>query len=415
MPDRPKRRCQLPALMALAFLMPSAGAADTTWQDPHPMRLQAISEGREFTYNAESFLHRYSYRNLPGAPAPGEDGLYGTGGSITGDQLYVEINLQKTLHFDNDRYAIQARMQRREDFDGRFDRQLVGVWRRFGEQWQAGFLADITADKGAVDFQLEANWRPDEQRQLRLAVIQTDRLYNNKSNSGNKFQKSPTTFFAHYLQRSTGLGSLEFSVNYSPRADYDDRELGYAVEAEQVRLMGAAVVPLGAAWHGGLRLELEQSRRDYALLDQRQPIVADDFRRDSWHLIASATLGEHRWQPEFGLRYFELDEQGWFGTGLASSGSNRRDEWGLFASMQIATGERHWLAPSVHLQQVDFQRQFAQRPLDERDQSEVVGKLTLPWRVLINAENRAVLTFNPTFRLHRFAFGGGNVQLHWPF
>lgn len=55
-------------------------------------------------------------------PAPGEDGLSGTGGSITGDELYLETNLQKTLYFDNDRYGIIARVQRREDFDGRFDR-----------------------------------------------------------------------------------------------------------------------------------------------------------------------------------------------------------------------------------------------------------------------------------------------------
>ncbi|MDT9155963.1 hypothetical protein, partial [Escherichia coli] len=42
------------------------------------------------------------------------------------------------------------------------------------------------------------------------------------------------------------------------------------------------------------------------------------------------------------------------------------------------------------------------------------GKLAVPIETRLSASNQAVLTLNPTFYLHKFGFGGGNLQLHWP-
>ena len=397
-------------LSILLFAPVATTMAESTWSDPHPMRLESITEGRLFTYNPESFLHRFSYRNLSDEPRPGQDGLWGTGGSVTGDQLYVEINGQKTFRFDNERYAVIARMQRREDFDGRFDRQLVGVSRRFGSSWEAAFVADITGDKGLVDFQLEAGWRPDATRELRLALIQPDRLYNNKSNSNNKYHKAPTTAFLHYRQELAGHAGFEVAVNATPRARYEDRAVGYTVDAEQLRLMGNGQLPLAADWYGGARLELENTRRDLS----GPAVPGGDFRRKSRHVTVSASAPERSLNPSVGLRYFRLDESGWFGTGLAVSGRNQREEIGAFASMTWRSGDQHWFEPAVFLGHVDLDRRFLESPERDRQSSEVVGKLILPWRYVVHQESGAVVTLNPTFRLHRFAFGGGNIQLHWP-
>jgi len=42
------------------------------------------------------------------------------------------------------------------------------------------------------------------------------------------------------------------------------------------------------------------------------------------------------------------------------------------------------------------------------------AKLAVPIETRLSASNEAILTLNPTFYLHKFGFGGGNLQLHWP-
>lgn len=385
--------------------------AETAWFDPHPMRLEAITEGRLFTYNSESFLHRFSYRNLSSDVKPGADGLWGTGGSITGDQLYVEINAQKTLRFDNERYAIVTRTQRREDYDGRFDRQMVGISRRFGDSWEGTFIADITGDKGLVDFQLESTWQPDDRRQLRLAMMQPDRLYNNKSDSGNKYQKSPTTVFAHYSHQGKEYSGFEAAINFTPRARYEDRSALYVVDAEQLRVAGDLTLPLTGQWYGNARLEVENSRRDFS----GRGVPGNDFSRNSRHMALALMAPDRPWSPSAGLRYFELDESGWFGEGLAASGHNTRRELGAFAGIRWRSGESHWVEPGILLMHVDLDRRLMGSPERDRNTRDVVGKVIVPWRYVIHQQSGAVVSINPTFRLHRFAFGGGNIQLHWPF
>jgi len=419
----------LAAIAAEVKASPERGAAqsDSSWIDIHPMRTESFTEGRTVTYNSERFLHRFSYRNLSHHPRPGEDGLWGTGGSITGDQLYIEINGQYTHHLDNGRYAVVLRSQRSEDFDGRFDRNMVGVSRQFGDNWDGLFIADITADKGLVDFQLEATWRPQEGQFLRIAAAQPDRLYNNKGDHnrgdavGNKFARTPTTLFVNYRHPVAGGGHLETALNYTPTAEYLDRRQGYTVEADQLRLMSEFRVPLVSQWYGGARLELERSARDFSELPTRYideqigtMVPGNDFRRDSQHIMLTLDAPDRLWSPHGGLRYFELDEKGWFGTGLATDGSNFRREIGGYAGFTLRTGENHWLAPTLFVQNVELDRRFVQRADDDRQRDEFVGKIILPWRWIVNRENGAVLSLNPTFRVHRFAFGGGNVQLHWP-
>jgi hypothetical protein len=52
-------------------------------------------------------------------------------------------------------------------------------------------------------------------------------------------------------------------------------------------------------------------------------------------------------------------------------------------------------------------------PLDKTGRG-IDGKLTPAVELLVNRRTGGQLTLNPTFRLHRLVFGGGNVQLHLP-
>lgn len=389
--------------------------AERGWTDPHPMRLDAFVGGRDFTYNSLSFLDRFSYHSLSDAPAPGEDGLCCTGGSTRGDELYLDIDLQKTLSSDTGPYGAIGRMQRREDFDGRFDRQLVGISRDIGEAWDAAFVADITGDKAKVDFQYEANWRPRAGQYLRLAVVQTDRLYNDKSDSDDEYGRTPVTAFAHYRQPVLSSGHMEIAVNYSPRASYDDRSRGVSIDGDQLRLMAATSLPVSENWHTRLRLEVERSDREFEALPGESTSSLPDFERRMHRVTWSMEAPDRRWSPHWGLRYFELDESGWFGENLAVSGNTRRREAYLFFGGVVARSDKsHW-EPTVYLARINFERQFSERPGKDRDRNKWAAKLTLPWRYVLHEESGAMLTINPTVYLHTFAFGGGNIQLHWPF
>lgn len=121
------------------------------------------------------------------------------------------------------------------------------------------------------------------------------------------------------------------------------------------------------------------------------------------------------WSPHFGLRYFKLEDSGWFGDNLAVSGDNRRRETYLFFGGTLRESENSRWEPTIYLAHVNFERQFDQRSDKDRDRNKWVGKLAIPWRYVIHRESGAMLTINPTFYLHRVAFGGGNIQLHWPF
>ncbi|MFP3491047.1 hypothetical protein R0K20_26045, partial [Staphylococcus sp. SIMBA_130] len=68
------------------------------------------------------------------------------------------------------------------------------------------------------------------------------------------------------------------------------------------------------------------------------------------------------------------------------------------------------LSPALYLGAPDIRQSFdATR---EDNHSGFMGKLALPLQFRLSATDRASLTLNPTFYLHKAAFGGGNLQFH---
>ena len=392
----------------------SAVLAESGWRDPHPQRLDGFVDGREFRYNAESFLHRFSYRQLSPGPLVGQDGLYGSGGSITGDQLYLEANLQKTLYFDNGIYGVIGRMVRREDFDGRFDRQMIGVVRRFGDAWEGRFVADVTGDKGRVDFQAEVDWNPNERHSLRTAIVMTDQLYNSKSDSDNRYSQTPMTVFGHY-RWSSGDYVADLALNISPKARYLDQAVNLDVSSEQLRVAASFSAPLTEQLRTGLDVKVERTDRTYReLLAPVDLPTNQPFKRRTqqvtWSLESHAN--PRRWHG--GVTYFRFRENGWFGQEFATSGHEWRDEAYVFAGARMGIQESSWWEPTVYAGHADMDRRWSQRPEHNRLEDRWMVKLSTAWRYVVNRQNGAVLTLNPTFRLHSLSFGGGNIQLHWP-
>jgi hypothetical protein len=141
--------------------------------------------------------------------------------------------------------------------------------------------------------------------------------------------------------------------------------------------------------------------------------VAQDFASD----FAEATISRHfntlQSRPWLGVRYLWLHERGWFGRSVNGNGRVMRKEPMAFAGMTMTTGEHSVLSPTVYMSRSRVQ-QTEVGDWSTRDEDAWIGKLSLPWQLTVDAKSGAVLTLSPSFRLHRFAFGGGNVQLHWP-
>ena len=399
-----------------ALLLALSGWAGSTladiWTEPNPLRREALVDGRDFSYGSEAFLNRLSYHHLSDQPTTDRDGVRGTAGSVTGDELFVDIHLQKTLDFTDERHAVILRMQRFEDFDGRFDRQIVGFARRLGNDWRIALAGDVRGSKAETDIQLEASWTPDAARLLRLTYIRPEAFYNEKGADSSRYRDEPQIWFLHYRNRPDGGIHTEIAINLSPSATFEDPQAGLLAEGRQLRLMANGSLP-ARDWRLSARIELEDTDRSF---DWRDPPAADadQFRRRMHAVDVSARLGLHRLAPTVGARHFRLEEDGWLGASTASTGRIRHDEVTLYASLTFTRGDRHSWQPTVYLSDIDADRALDLQPARSRSKSGFAGKLALPWRYTVNEAQGAVLTVNPTLKLHEMAFGGGNVQLHWP-
>jgi len=96
-------------------------------------------------------------------------------------------------------------MQRFEDFDGRFDRQIVGIERRLGTDWRVALAGDIQGSKAESDVQIEASWAHRDEH-LGCAGMHL--------RTGARHHWEPTLYFGHVdadrqFEQLTGEGRQE--------------------------------------------------------------------------------------------------------------------------------------------------------------------------------------------------------------
>lgn len=418
----PGRGCVgLNVVLALASLLVFSSACQAQsllrplgYADPRPFRMGDALAGRDIHYNDVSFLHRISFMPLmPPASGLAEDreGLYGSAGSTRSNELYTLMQLQKTMPLDAG-WFLRYRFQRDEDFDGRYDRNLIGAGRNFGERWSASFSGDIEGDKSRIDLEAELNWRDETGSHARFALVAPDYLFNDKQKEA-QFIRQPYTGFADLRWQWSPTVALLAFLNYNTdtrlRNELLDLDFHYRQWTAGVGVDG----DLGD-WRLRAWLEGEHGRR-------RHESLADTFastRFSRRHHELGAELGRDLGaglSGRAGVRWLRFEENGRLGGDPLDEMRLRREETMLYAGVSWRLGARYRFHPMIYLNFIDNDERFPADPARNRDDKGFVGKLGLPLEILVHEASGATLTFNPTLYLHRLAFGGGNLQAHIPF
>ena len=395
-------------LASVILMLFSSATQAASWHVPHPWRAEAAVQGRSADYGHERFLHLFSYRSLIDLPGPLGEGVRGSGGSLDSDTLYYDFRFARQFVFDNPRQAFTLDIQRSEDYDGSFDRQLVGLQQQVADHWTLSLRGDVFADKAGSDIYFGARYGLDGGAWLDLQYVLTDAYFNDKTASDSRYETSPQTLFLQWYQPRDG-GHTLVSANLSPNAELDDREQLARVRGRQHRLAMQHWQTIGN-WQWRLDLTHETTHRRH-WLDELTESQAFDREADSATVSVHWPQREH--QPHVGVHYLRLKETGWFGRANNASGRVSREEPLVFAGMHWPLKDQQWLTPTVYLSKPRV-RQDAMGDWKRREEDEWIGKLALPWHIRVGQAQQAILTLSPSFRLHRFAFGGGNLQFHWP-
>lgn len=401
-------------MIALALLMAlPVEALATSLHLPQPWRQEAVVQGRDETYNAERFLHELTFRHPDVLPGPTDNGIRGTGGSVSSRRLYLDFRFRQDFGFNDERQGFLLDIQRSEDLDGAYQRQLVGFRHNLTDQTEVWLQGDVFSDKSQSDLYFSARHNLGRNHWIHGSWILPDAYFNNKTDTDDEFEHKPQSFF---LQWHRGLApgqstlGTTASIIVSPRSELISRTENLEVENESIKAALTHGERFGP-WLWRVTISGEQTRRDYRLAG---PDLAGqvDFDRDHVLVDTRMTNTNASFQPSLGASFLKLDETGFFGRALNDIGSVRRREPTLYADLTIPLSARTALSPGIYLSQPDIDEVYLRSR--DREEDSFTGKLTLPLKAVLSQKDGAVLTLNPTFYLHRFGFGGGNLQLHWP-
>ena len=373
-----------------------------------PWRAQAVVQGRDEPYDTERFLHELTYDHHSGTPSALENGIRGTGGSVSSDELYYDFRFRQDLGFRNGRTGFLLDIQRSEDLDGTYERQLVGFRQNLGESTELWLQGDVFPDKAQSDIYFSARHNLSEDSWLHASWILPDTYFNEKTSTSDEFKDQPWTAFVQWHQQAGPAQSTTVSINWSPESAFISRQESLTVTSDQLQAALSQSYSTGG-WLFRLHVEGERSRRQYHLQGPDEG-GRTEFTRDYLKATASGRLDTHRLKPVLGLAYIHLDEQGFFGRVQDESGKVRRREPVLFGEIALRTSAGTTISPAVYLSHPDIRQSFEDSHKRFRG---FTGKLALPVQFRLSDREPATLTLNPTFYLHEAAFGGGNVQLHW--
>lgn len=379
------------------------------WSDPHPFRREALIDGRDFEYDSRSFLNRLSYQPLFAVPAD-RDGIFGSAGSVTSTELYLDVAVQKTLRFDDERHAIRMNYRRSEDYDGYFDQQRIGYGMEVSD-FRFGVSGDVRGDKAETDVYFEADWAPSEATLWRINLILPDAYLNQKGENEAEYLSSAHSWFVEWRQQWSGW-QWRLAVNTTPTIRLLDSLVDQAAQAEQHR--GMLELSVGEQWRWQLRAQGERTDRQF-VLDPDGLADEKSFERRMHALTASVQASHWRLAPTLGIYHMDMTEEGWTGLARSLTVTDRYDESYGFVALNHALTQRWQWQPTIYVGHSQQRRSAVEDPDRSGRNDRFQGKLSLPFSYLAKAETGAYLSLSPSFYLHRAAFGGGNLQLHWPF
>ncbi|KPQ29833.1 MAG: hypothetical protein HLUCCX14_04190 [Marinobacter excellens HL-55] len=399
-----------PVALLLAMVTCSAALASTA-HIAQPWRADAVVLGRDEAFGTERFLHELTFRHLQALPSATGNGIRGTGGSVSSRRLYFDFRFRQDFGFRDDQNGFLLDIQRGEDLDGPYQRQLVGFRQNLGDKTEVWLQGDVFSDKAESDIYLSTRHHLTDQSWLHATVILPDYYFNDKTDTDDRFEKKPGSWFLQWhSQGSSAAEGTTVSVNLSPDSRFSSQRQALTVSNESQR---AAISHRQQAgdWLFSLHLEGEHTRRDYWLQDPEENRTTG-FERDHIKARGSVTLTPHTLLPTFGLAWLQLDETGYFGRELDDNGSIRRREPTVFGEVTLQTSRNTTVSPGIYLSAPEIRQTFGHG--EDRRHTGFTGKLAVPFATRLSANNQAILTLNPTFYLHKFGFGGGNLQLHWP-
>lgn len=375
-----------------------------------PWRAEAVVQGRDEPYDTERFLHELSYRHRQTVPSATDNGIRGTAGSVSSDRLYFDFRYRQDFGFRDQRNGFLLDIQRGEDLDGAYQRQLVGFRQTFRQDTEFWIQGDVFSDKAQADVYFSARHHLNERHWLQASWILPDYYFNDKTDTADRFDTQPQTFFLQWHQQGDAAAEgTTVSVNITPESRFISRQEALTVESHS--LQAALTHGLKAGdWLWRVHIEGERSRRSYLLHGDTGDRPAD-FERDHLQIRGSVTLSSHPLSPSAGLAYRHLDERGFFGRELEHGYVERREPT-LFGEISVPLSARTTVSPGLYLSAPDIRQSFEQD--QDLRHTGFIGKLALPFEFQLSATEQAVLTLNPTIYLHKAAFGGGNLQLHWP-
>ena len=403
-----RRRLVIVVAGMLALGSASSVSADI-WSEPHPFRREALIEGRDFEYDSRSFLNRLSYQPLFAVPAD-RDGIFGSAGSVTSTELYLDVAVQQTLRFDDERHAVRLNYRRSEDFDGHFDQQRFGYGMDVSD-FRFGVSGDVRGDKAETDVYFEADWAPSEDTFWRAFLILPDAYLNQKGENEAEYQTSAYSWFVEWRQQLAGW-QWRAALNATPVIRVLDMAADQLAEGNQRRLMFELAV--GEGWRWQWRAETEHTDR-YFVFDPEGIAEEKTFQRRMYAITASVQATQRQLTPTLGIHYLHLDEDGWLGLAQSLTVRDRYDETYAFLSLNHSLTQRWQWQPTVYVGHSRQRRSAMEDPDRSSRNDRFQGKLSLPFSYLAKTETGAYLSLSPSFYLHRAAFGGGNLQLHWPF
>jgi len=378
-------------------------------QEPEPFRGQDEIEGRDFDYSSESFNHRFSFRLRPEIQKEwlaDKQGFIGTVGSVRSDELYVFMETQKHVELDEPFY-FDFRFKRDEDFDGQFDRSLIGLGTQLSQDWSLSAFGDLETDKENVDLHFELS-KKHKNNTFRMALIAVDFLFNDKQDHS-KYLNQPFTYFVEHSWRESENSRSYSFFNYNSHFTLDQKSQNYDFSYEQYRGGGEFDFPIspqhtlsvGAQGEYGSRKrhgyptpglkDRSFSRRQF---DVKLQLDYEDSDEISY------------WS---GFYFFKLNERDDRPLDPSSDNMIKRRENMVYSGVSWQVNDKLLFWPGIYISSINNKERFSHKTSLDNHDNKFVSKLTLPLEFDIG-EN-AFFTLNPTVSLHRLAFGGMNAQM----
>ncbi|TVP57354.1 MAG: hypothetical protein EA349_06545 [Halomonadaceae bacterium] len=379
--------------------------------EPQPFRQDQVIDGRRFDYNAESFIHRASFappRAIAASVIP-QDGITGTAGSSRSDELFVDMAIQTTHELDQGVH-FQYRFRRTEDFDGTYDRNLVGIGYQVNERFSARLMGDVIRDKSRIDLQPEFTWQSGERLTLHGALVFSDQMLNGKQDE-DRFNTAPITRYLGLQWQLTDRQGLRAYGNHTPTTALEQGATGTRFRDRHSRA--------GVAWdwhpnsHEHWQWLAEGETTDRASRLEEQTALNEMTRRFWRSRVQYRQQGHDVERLRLGGQFLFLREEGDF-IGNQQEHTDRREVM-LFAGTGWRLSSAWRFEPTVfvaHVEGNSFEQDEPQEVSD--DLNGTYAKITLPFNWQPGGPEGATISLNPTFRLHRAAFGGGNLSLSIP-